>query len=231
MNILRPAFTCTFVLLASLAGCTQESADTGSSTSAVEPSDAAKPPLRPILADVVPLGEDGKPDLAGAHVLVPFVLPPPPTEGADESAPPPCEIHRASAEDPLPPKPDDAPPKDGDALPPPPADAKLGPLALQIAFFTGEERPAVVIQCAAKPGETITVPRATIEDALSGLSSPKARLILAAFPPPPAKDVDAAERRPPMGRGVYSDVEAVTDASSLEAPLAGLSLEAPSSKP
>ncbi|MGZ6083027.1 MAG: hypothetical protein ACXWUE_06140 [Polyangiales bacterium] len=227
----------TFVAVFAM-GCTQEIGSTGASSNAVEPTsaaaDAGKRPM-PVMADVVPLGDDGKPQLDGEHLRVPFFLPPPP---ADDAEPPPaCVVHRAAdsvdpGEPPAPPK--DAPPPPDAA---PPKDAKPGPLALQIAIFgagaDAGKKPDVVVQCLAKPGEErISVPRAILDEALSGVAAgATARVILAGFPMPPEKPADGATDSsdakapppPPMGRGVFLDVS-IADSTSRDAPLTHIAL-------
>lgn len=222
-----------FALLAvSASACTQETASLGvQSAASSDDSDAGEAgrPPPPALADVVPLGGDGAPQLDGEHVRVPFFLPPP--SSADAAAPPPCSLHRASADaPPMPPK-DDAPPPKPDAAPP--KDAPPGPLALQIAIFASGDaaaRPDVVVQCFGKPGEDhVSVPRDMLDSALEGLGAgATARIVLAGFPLPPAdKPADAdGPPPPPMGRGVYLDAP-ITDASSLDAPLSRIALPKP----
>jgi hypothetical protein len=226
----------TFVLLAvGSSACTQALSSTGASSSSVEGADAsgeAGRPPPPAMADVVPLGDDGAPKLDGEHLRVPFFLPPPDAAGSS------CTIHRAAdAVDPGAPP---APPKD--APPPPdaapPKDGKPGPLALQIALFSAGagdagKRPDVVVQCLAKPGEErIAVPRDVLDEALEGLGTgATARVILAGFPLPPEKpegepSADAKPPLPPMGRGVFLDVD-IVDATSLDAPLARIALPKP----
>jgi hypothetical protein len=225
----------TFALFAvGLTACTQETGSLGvQSAASTDDSDAADTAKRPppAMADVVPLGDDGAPKLDGEHVQVPFFLPPPPKD--DAATPPPCTLHRTSADDapPAPPK-DAPPPPKPDAEPP--KDAHPGPLALQIAIFAAGDaaaRPDVVVQCFGKPGEDhVSVPRDMLDEALGGLGAgAKARVVLAGFslPPGDATAPDAhAPPPPPKGRGVFLDV-AVTDASSLDAPLARIALPKP----
>jgi hypothetical protein len=209
-----------FVALAVTAAtaCTQavdDSSGTSSSlvsgtVSGTSGTEAGRPRPRFLLADVV--------DAKGTHALVPFALPEPPKDApapgatpTDAPKPPPCMVHRTTADEAslMPP-----PPKDGAPMPPPPdgsgapapdapkdGDAKPGPVMLQIAVFASEAdataappkegetpvKPIIVVQCFGAPGEKrVDVPKDVLDGAFAGLADgATARIALAGFPMPP----------------------------------------------
>ena len=188
--------------------------------------------------------------------MIPFFVPepkgPPGVEPKDDTkTPPACIVHRRSADDPappdaLPPKPPgsigDAPKMGAPSDRPDPA-APPGPAIVQIAFFADAadarpevigRLPEVVVECFGAPGAShVDVPRATLDDALTGLTAGStARIALAGFPMPPPPPREGTTEKPstppppPIGRGVFT-LAKVTDASALDAIVAALSLPKP----